>query len=196
LQLHLPLVFQIPEGLVFWAVLVWLFIPEIRLVRRYGRGPSSAQDAGTLRMIRRGGEWSGLVAFAAAFLPWLSMPRPRVALVVGLTMLLAGGLLRRLCFRTLGRYFTGAVIVEANQPVIDQGPYRWVRHPSYTAGVVMLTGIGVALGSWISAGVLLLMTAFVYTRRVQAEETALLSTIGEPYRTYMARTKRFVPFVV
>jgi protein-S-isoprenylcysteine O-methyltransferase Ste14 len=71
-----------------------------------------------------------------------------------------------------------------------------VRHPAYTAGLVIFLGIGIALASWVSVAVLLLVPVLIYLRRVRVEERALLETIGEPYRAYMARTARFIPFVV
>ena len=59
----------------------------------------------------------------------------------------------------------------------------------------MFLGIGLALGNRLSLIIFFLEICYVYSRRVKAEEKALLSTIGEPYRAYMARTKRFVPFI-
>lgn len=80
--------------------------------------------------------------------------------------------------------------------MIDSGPYRFVRHPSYTAGFMIFLGIGIALVNVLSVVILFAVPCFVYTRRVQAEEKALLETIGEPYRAYMSHTKRFIPFLV
>ncbi len=115
---------------------------------------------------------------------------------VGLSTLILGSLLRRYCFRTLGQYFTGDVRARADQPVIRTGPYRLVRHPSYTAGIMMFVGIGLALGSWFSFVLLAIAAIATYTYRVTIEERALLTTIGEPYRDYMRETKRFVPYII
>jgi len=52
----------------------------------------------------------------------------------------------------------------------------------------MFLGLGLALGNWLSLIIFLLEICYVYSRRVQAEEKALLGTLGEPYRAYMART--------
>lgn len=95
----------------------------------------------------------------------------------------------------LGTSFTGAVIVKPDQAVVEHGAYRYVRHPSYTAGALLFAGIGMALANWLSLAVLLLSSALVYAYRVRVEETALVAVIGEPYRQYMSRTKRFIPFV-
>ena len=95
----------------------------------------------------------------------------------------------------LGDSFTGAVRVQAGQAVIERGAYRYVRHPSYTAGMLMYVGLGLALSNWLSLLVLVLATAIVYGYRVSVEERALVATLGERYVAYVRRTRRFVPFV-
>jgi protein-S-isoprenylcysteine O-methyltransferase len=47
----------------------------------------------------------------------------------------------------LGRFFTFDVAVQSGQTVVDAGPYRYIRHPSY-AGALTLVGLGQALGNW------------------------------------------------
>ncbi len=195
-----PLPFVWPYALIFWVVYVWAFAPEWRIVRGGVKGVQQAgsKDSGSLRLLL-GGQWIALlIAFPIAFVGTFAFPRrwqiPLFA--VGITLLLLGSLLRRYCWRTLGEYFTGDVRARANQPVIRSGPYRLVRHPGYTAGMMMFIGIGVALGSWVSAGLLGFSTIALYGYRVRVEERALLETIGEPYGIYMKERKRFIPYVV
>ena len=140
------------------------------------------------------------LAFPAAFAvaPWskFALLNHRVLWFgLGILILLAGSMLRRYCFRTLGRYFTGNVKVEADQPVIEDGLYRFVRHPSYTGGMLMYLGTGLALTNWLSVLILVVMGAATYAYRVRVEEQALGSSIGHPYLEYMRRTKRFIPFI-
>lgn len=191
----IPPVFAFEEAAFFWAVFIWAFVPEIRLVRLTKAAVTSTQDAGTLRLIDSVSDLALPFAFAVSFLPGLVIPYPRAALYAGTALVFTGSLLRRYCFRALGKYFTAAVIVHENQPVIDWGPYHWIRHPGYMAAFILYSGIGLALGSWLSLAILLGMSCYVYSRRVEAEEKALLGTIGEPYRAYMRRTKRFIPFI-
>ena len=67
---------------------------------------------------------------------------------VGLVLLLWGGVALRLwSFRTLGRYFTFTVQTSADQPVITDGPYRVVRHPSYAGILLAVMGIGLFIES-------------------------------------------------
>src|SRR5205085_5207086 len=112
---------------------------------------------------------------------------------IGTVLLIAGSALRRHCFHVLGKFFTGAVMVQSDHAVVDRGAYRWVRHPSYTGGMMMFLGIGVAAGNWVSVAVLTLIPIAVYTYRVRVEERALLATLGDSYRAYMQTRKRFVP---
>jgi protein-S-isoprenylcysteine O-methyltransferase Ste14 len=95
----------------------------------------------------------------------------------------------------LGKHFTGNVKASADQPVIERGAYRWVRHPSYTGGFLMYLGTGLALTNWMSAIVITFAGSVAYFYRVRVEERALQANLGSRYQEYMRRTKRFVPFV-
>ena len=66
---------------------------------------------------------------------------PEVAWI-GLVVFWFGIALRFWSFQALGRYFTFIVQTSADQPVITSGPYRFVRHPSYAAVLLMVMGVG------------------------------------------------------
>jgi protein-S-isoprenylcysteine O-methyltransferase Ste14 len=195
-SMHVAEIFRLPLAIPFWVVFFFAFVREGRVVRgSFDSGPS-AQDGGTFRALMIGSPLAIVAAIAASFLPWLLIPYPDAAVMVGIAMLVAGAVLRRVCFNALGKSFTGTVFVATDQQVIQHGPYRRVRHPSYTAAFLMFVGIGVALGSWISVAILFLAHCYLYGARIRVEEKALLETLGEPYREYMSRTKRFIPFLV
>jgi protein-S-isoprenylcysteine O-methyltransferase Ste14 len=194
-----PLPFVWPVNVVFWAVFVWAFAPEFALIRRSRKSVTQADspDAGSMKVIIVGNQIGSLLAFVLA---GLSATAIRAAwrdpcYWTGTGLIVAGSLLRRHCWRVLGEHFTGDVKAHAGQPVIDRGAYRWVRHPSYTAGMVMFLGVGLALGNWLSVALIGGTGAAVYTYRVHVEERALASTLGEPYRRFMATRKRFIPFL-
>jgi protein-S-isoprenylcysteine O-methyltransferase Ste14 len=180
----------------FLAVFLAAYVPEFALIARSKPVPGEKTDRGSMGLIMLA-SW---LAFPAAF---IVSNRSKFALLnhrivwfwLGLLILLAGSMLRRHCFRTLGRYFTGNVKVEADQPVIEDGLYRFVRHPSYAGGMLMYLGTGLALTNWLSALILVGMGGATYAYRVRVEEQALGSSIGQPYLEYMRRTKRFIPFV-
>jgi protein-S-isoprenylcysteine O-methyltransferase Ste14 len=115
--------------------------------------------------------------------------------VAGVALVLAGGLLRRHCFKMLGSSFTYDVRVSTGQTVVERGAYRFVRHPSYTAGLLLFAGIGLALGNWASLAVSVIPLGFAYGYRISVEERALLAALGPAYADYMRRTYRLIPFV-
>lgn len=195
-----PLPFVWPYALVFWAVNLWAFLPEMRIVRsglKGGKGADS-KDSGSMKVLLAGTGVASVIAYPLAFVEALSFPGSWhfPLFIAGVLMMFLGSVLRRYCWRTLGEYFTGDVRARADQPVIRSGPYRLVRHPSYTAGMMMYIGIGLALGSWFSLALLTIATIATYTYRVAIEERVLLETIGEPYGAYMKERKRFIPYVV
>ncbi len=195
-----PLVFVWPYAAIFWVALLWAFSPEFLIVSRARQRAAqpTSKDHGSLRVIMLG-QWVGMMlAFPVAFVKRLSVPTSALLPIfcAGIATLVAGSLLRRHCFRQLGEYFTGDVQAHRDQPVIDRGAYRWVRHPSYTAGILMFTGIGLALGNWASLLVLVVTSAVVYAYRIRVEERALIAELGQRYVAYMRTRKRLVPFIL
>jgi isoprenylcysteine carboxyl methyltransferase (ICMT) family protein YpbQ len=189
-----------PYALVFWLAYFWSFAAEYGIVRRGVQGirEAGSPDSGSLRVLLIAQSLALLAAIIlAALRVWqfpISLMRPLFAF--GVTLTLLGSLLRRYCTRTLGVYFTGDVRARSEQPVIRSGPYRFVRHPSYTGGIMMFTGIGFALGSVLGLLLVVVTTVVAYGYRVAVEERALVAAIGEPYRVYMTECKRFIPYVV
>jgi len=137
------------------------------------------------------------LAFVIAWF-WRSaeMEHATAAYILGIVSLLSGGFLRRHCFRQLGASFTFDVRVAPAQAIVDTGAYRFVRHPSYTAGLLMGGGIALALGNWLSVAVALVPALLAYAYRIAIEERALLTTLGPAYANYMKRTTRLIPFLI
>ena len=193
-----PLPFTWPYALLFWAVYVWVFTPELRLFCRSPvKGPSPAEDRGSLRVLLVGFSVAVLAAFLLSFVAHRArLPGNRhVWFFAGVLTLISGSLLRRHCFRVLGTFFTGAVTIQSGHRVIDSGAYRWVRHPSYSAALLIILGIALSLGNWLSVAVSLVIAFVAYSYRAHVEEQALLSSLGAPYAQFMAARKRFVPFI-
>ena len=190
-----PLPFVWPYALLFWTIDLWAFVPEMRLVRR-ARRSSTPTDAKSLQVILRGNGLAFLVALPLAWVSALQFTGNRVVVfLIGVAVLVAGSLLRRHCFRMLGTSFTGDVQASADQQVVTRGAYAVLRHPSYTAGILLNTGVGIAMGSWASAAILAVAAFAVYSYRIAVEERALLAAIGDPYREFMRTRKRLIPFL-
>jgi len=190
-----PLPFVWPYALLYWTVIVWAFWPEFAIVREARRSRSS-QDAGSMRVILVGLQFAFLAAYPLAWVRAFQFSAHRVTgFLIGVGLVTAGSLLRRHCWRMLGARFTGDVRASADQEVVTRGAYAVLRHPSYTAGILLSLGVGVALGSWASAALLAVAAFAVYSYRMAVEERALLAAIGEPYRRFLSTRKRLIPFV-
>ena len=113
----------------------------------------------------------------------------------GLVLMLAGMALRWYSIRVLGTSFTVDVVTRPGQEVMESGPYRWVRHPSYTGGLVTVLGILLCCLNLASlAAIVAAAAGYVY--RIKVEERALATDLGPAYRDYMRRTKRLIPFLI
>src|SRR5262249_54659966 len=77
----------------------------------------------------------------------------------GVVVVWLGLAIRVWAVATLGRAFRTTVEVDADQPVVDSGPYRWVRHPSYTGLLLITAGAGLASGSWLRLAICIVLPA-------------------------------------
>lgn len=198
-QFHWPMALAIwpPYVIPFLSIYVWTRKNERDKRQRIARHDAHDFDKGSWLFIDYGSKAARLVALGAAFVtpPSVSGSAQLLMYSTGLAAMAAGTFLRRKCFIALGEDFTFSVKVSAAQPIVQTGAYRWVRHPSYTGGLLYNIGIGLVLTNLLSTIVLTLTMSAVYAFRVMVEEKALLTLHGERYRQYMRSTKRFVPFL-
>ena len=114
---------------------------------------------------------------------------------VGLLVAACGLALRVWAPRVLGRFYTRTLRTDEQQVVVEQGPYRLIRHPGYAGVLALWVGAALALRNLpVMLAILATMLA-AYAYRIQAEEHMLVATLGQPYRDYQARTRRLIPFL-
>jgi len=169
------------------AGLLWL--------KRSGRAAADA-DRGSLSLI-----WIVIsVSMAAAFtlanaLRQLALGPTGIWRPAGVAVFAAGIVLRWYAILSLGRFFTVNVAIASDHQLVEAGPYRWVRHPSYTGALLAFLGLGLCLDNWASLAALMVPVSVVFWWRMRIEEAALLGTFGERYRDYMRRTRRLIPLI-
>jgi protein-S-isoprenylcysteine O-methyltransferase Ste14 len=194
-----PLAFTWPYWPVFAAVIFWAYLPEFKIVRaaRTSVTRRGSADAGSFQVIIYAGGVASAIAVAMGWMPLWRMShafRP-IAFGLGIVAIALGSLLRRHCFRVLGTSFTGDVRAAPDQRIVTTGAYRLLRHPSYTAGILLNVGFGLTLGNWASLALLTAAAFGVYSYRIAVEERALLAAVGEPYRDFMRTRRRLIPFI-
>ncbi len=123
-------------------------------------------------------------------------PLPDWIFYPGIFLMLLGVFVRQWAIAVLGRFFSLTVRVAEDHRVIDKGPYRLVRHPSYTGALITFIGLSLAVQSLGALLVLLGVFVVSYGYRMRVEEKTLLSELGEDYANYMKRTKRLIPYII
>jgi protein-S-isoprenylcysteine O-methyltransferase Ste14 len=186
------------------VIVLWLGSELVHGLRVFARRVRSGEGIGNARQDRLSGPALiigiglaiGLGIRAAVFVPQAAIAVFRPELFgLGLLLAVAGVAFRWYAIIRLGRFFETRVTVKADQVVVDTGPYRLVRHPSYTGMLLTLFGLLLSATNWLSlACFLLALPGLAY--RIAVEEQALAHGIGQPYRDYMRRTKRLIPYVL
>jgi protein-S-isoprenylcysteine O-methyltransferase Ste14 len=182
------------------VVMVSFAVTEISLavVKRATRVPTAGiDDSGSTWWLRVAGV-SG-VGLAIAVQSWQLAPMSMPVLplrLLALALMVAGVGIRWAAVVTLGRFFTVEIAVQAAHPVIRAGPYRFVRHPSYTGLLLAFAGFGFYLADWFSLVMLLVPNAAAVMNRIVKEEAVLRASLGSPYTAYCAQTKRLIPGVL
>lgn len=167
----------------------WAVVEATLALRDLIRGKgSTARDKGTRSTLIVG--WLGAFLLAT----WIARHSGSWHLApAGLILMWLGLAIRIWSVVTLGASFRTTVEVDADQPLVESGPYRYVRHPSYTGILLLAAGYGVALGNWLSLAILVAVPLVTTIRRITVEEATLTEVLGAPYESYKHRTKRLLP---
>jgi protein-S-isoprenylcysteine O-methyltransferase Ste14 len=177
--------------------LVYLCSELLLTATRRSRSRTGAkQDRSTLLMI-----WI-VIALSVTAGVNLAERWPAAALGLGqggrlaAVVLFAGGLLLRWwAIITLGRFFTVDVTIEKDHEIVERGPFRLVRHPSYAGVLLAFVGFALSLNNWAGMLAVMLPIFAAFIRRMNVEEEALSDALGSRYLDYMRRTKRLLPYL-
>ena len=161
--------------------------------RRCG-APIRYEDKSSRPLIALSTFLSLMIAFLFASSGIASLPSG--AFYLGISLMIAGILLRQWSIAVLGRYFSRTVGVQEGQAVVDRGPYRLVRHPAYTGSLLTIVGLGFVLQSWGAVLVIIAFFGVAFGYRIHVEEGVLTSKLGDEYVAYTKRTKRLIPYVL
>ena len=174
--------------------LTYFFSELVLSFTRRSREKTVAKDAYSLRVL-----WIviGVCIWLSLQAPglWPQAILPPWCVPIGVALFVGGIGLRWYSILHLGRFFTVSVSIATDHQLIDTGPYRFVRHPSYTGALIAFIGFALVMRNWMSVIVLSLPIAFAFLYRIHVEERALIEALGERYRAYMKRTKRLIPLM-
>jgi protein-S-isoprenylcysteine O-methyltransferase Ste14 len=190
MELYIIILITIP--VIWFTYEAWLIYRD----RKHGKGNTQI-DQGTRYLnifglifgISGAAILSGISTF---FFPGARSP---VYFWFGVGIMLMGLALRIWSVQTLGNAFRTTIETHINQKVINSGPYKMIRHPSYTGLLFICLGYGIAIQNWLSLACAVILPLLVLLYRIHVEEPVLLASMGEEYREYQKHTKKIIPWI-
>ena len=161
-------------------------------------GPVSLKDEGLpiTIVLRLSGFSLWLSVFAyllnPAWMSWSHLDLSERARWIGVGMGMLADAMAYWVFSNLGNNVTPTVVTRSSATLVTSGPYRWIRHPLYTMGMMAYLGFALLAENWFIA-LMALVSFIVLAIRVPGEEAKLLEKFGDAYRNYIKATGRFLP---
>jgi protein-S-isoprenylcysteine O-methyltransferase Ste14 len=184
------MLFWITHFLAFGFFAIEIFL----LARRRSGDPKQLSDRGTLGLVWTLICGSCLIGFwLTPLVTFFNWPDSREIILTADLLLTVGIGLRIWSIVHLGKFFTVDVAIHEGQRVVQDGPYRFVRHPSYSGSMIALLGLALLTLNWLGFVVIIGCSFVAYVLRISVEEKALLQNLGEEYRRYAGRTKKLIP---
>lgn len=118
-------------------------------------------------------------------------PTPPWFRTIGWSVMMAGFIVMAIASLRLGAALTPTPVPSGRGTLTTTGLYRYVRHPIYSGVLLIVVGLTMRSGSWISLAIGVATIAF-FDRKAKWEEARLAETFAD-YREYASRTPRFVP---
>ena len=173
-----------------WAIL------ELYTLARHWTARTPSRDKGSMFVIGASVAFAFLLSDTASL--WATgwnVPIPAMVQVLGLIIMMGGIIFRFYSIHILGRFFTPVVTFQPEQTLVQNGPYRYIRHPSYTGVWLAFVGLGLSLSGWIQFAIFAILPLLGLLYRIHVEEQMLLQVFGPLYRQYAAHTRKLIPYL-
>jgi protein-S-isoprenylcysteine O-methyltransferase Ste14 len=126
---------------------------------------------------------------------WAAVSMPLLLRWLGVIFGLLALLLFAWVHRNLGENFSIKLKIKDKQNLVVTGPYRWVRHPMYTAFYLLHIAAFFLTANWFIGVTWLIGLSIIVVSKVKREEAMLLEIFGDEYSAYMERTGRLIPLL-
>lgn len=134
-----------------------------------------------------------LYLISPVFLAWSNLHWGNTARTIGVLLGIGADLFIVWVLISLGKNISAALKVRDNQHLVTTGPYRYVRHPLYSAGIVLFSSITLVSANWILGLLGIGFQLFIMYLRTPLEEKMLIVHFGDEYQQYMKRSGAFFP---
>lgn len=116
-------------------------------------------------------------------------------ITLGVLSITLGVLLRILAINKLKEYFTMEIDADEKQEIINNGIYKYIRHPSYLGILLIFIGFPLVAGSLLIVLIVLIATTTRLIYRMNIEEKLLLEKTQSRYAEYIKKTNKLLPFI-
>ena len=131
--------------------------------------------------------------FSANKIPWSYIQIPVYLRWIGCGLIAVVGILFWWIHLTLGSNYRSTMGLHQNHKLVTQGPYRFVRHPTYVTFLVVPVILFLLSTNWFVGSLSFVLFLILMVVRTPIEERELIDRFGDEYRLYMQRTNRFLP---
>jgi protein-S-isoprenylcysteine O-methyltransferase Ste14 len=134
-------------------------------------------------------------AFFPQWMSWAALGMPTWGRWLGVGFAIACIPLSRWVFKSIGGNISETVLTKPTHQLVMKGPYRWIRHPLYSVGMLMILSLSLIADNWF---MLLLWVIGLFVFRylvIPIEEERLIAAFGEEYKRYRERTGAMMPRV-
>jgi protein-S-isoprenylcysteine O-methyltransferase Ste14 len=185
-------------GLVLFGAAMAISITFRRRAAKSGDKISARKEEGslfsTLRSLFGMALWLSALIYLInpRWMAWSQVVLPGWSRWLGAGIILICLPLEYWLFSSLGKNVTHTVAIRKEHTLVKEGPYRWVRHPLYSVGLMLFIGFSLLAANWFIALMMLSIFPFLVLR-TPLEERRLIERFGDEYREYMRTTGRFFP---
>lgn len=178
-------------GVLFTTSLFVIITVELRIFSRPRLAGGFSHDRKSLLLILAG---VGLSLFSLFIFPYLEIGKLNSNFsYLGIFVMISGFILRQWSIQTLGKLFTPIISIKEDHKLIIKGPYKYVRHPSYSGLLMELLGASLAVFNWISFTLIFCFMLPTLIYRIKVEEKELTKKFGQDYVDYKSKTKMLIP---
>lgn len=191
--------------IIYRVLLLTLFVAFVAYrgycTRKYGRSKADTIKQREGSLASRAADLLSLPAFIAvvvyvvypAWMSWASLALPAWLRWAGVGLALAGFALLQWAHQALDRNWSDTPRLLKGQTLVTAGPYRWVRHPIYSAFLLIMSATFFLSANWFIGVLWTGLTALEVQSRIRFEEALMVETFGDQYRAYMRTAGGLLP---
>ena len=128
-----------------------------------------------------------------AWMAWSAIPLPVGLRWLGAAVGLGALPLVYWVVSSIGNNISETFLTKEKHVLVTHGPYRWVRHPLYSAATIALVSLSILAANWFMLAMACVAFIGIAALVIPREEAELIRKFGDEYREYVLRTGRFAP---